>query len=76
MYLNDVYTVIANLAGGPAISFPAGFAEAKNSNDRTLKLPIGLQLIGPVFQEDKLLRIARVFEASTDFSTARPESAC
>jgi len=54
MYLNDVYTVPANLAGLPGISIPAGF----DSKD----LPIGLQLIGKPFEEETLLRIARAAE--------------
>ncbi len=54
MYLNDVYTVPANLADLPGISIPAGF----DSKD----LPIGLQLIGKPFEEETLLRIARAAE--------------
>ncbi len=54
MYLNDVYTVPANLAGLPGISVPAGF-DSKG-------LPIGLQLIGRPFEEETLLRIARAAE--------------
>ena len=66
MYLNDVYTVTANLAGIPAISVPAGLAEEAGG------LPVGVQLLGPVFGEARLLRIARVFEAATDHHRARP----
>jgi aspartyl-tRNA(Asn)/glutamyl-tRNA(Gln) amidotransferase subunit A len=54
MYLSDVYTIAVNLAGVPAISIPCGFD--KNN------LPIGLQIIAPAFEEEKLLRIARMFE--------------
>jgi len=54
MYLSDVYTIAVNLAGVPAISIPCGFD--KNN------LPIGLQIIASTFQEEKLLRIARMFE--------------
>jgi aspartyl-tRNA(Asn)/glutamyl-tRNA(Gln) amidotransferase subunit A len=54
MYLNDVYTVPANLAGLPGISVPCGF-DGKD-------LPIGLQLIGRPFEEDLLLRLARAAE--------------
>ena len=56
MYLNDVYTVPANLAGLPGISVPCGFDSRK--------LPIGLQLIGRPFDEETLLRIARAAEPS------------
>jgi aspartyl-tRNA(Asn)/glutamyl-tRNA(Gln) amidotransferase subunit A len=54
MYLNDIYTVPANLAGLPGISVPCGFSKAG--------LPIGLQLIGKPFEEASLLRIARAAE--------------
>jgi aspartyl-tRNA(Asn)/glutamyl-tRNA(Gln) amidotransferase subunit A len=54
MYLSDVYTVPANLAGLPAISLPCGF-DAR-------RLPIGLQLIGKPFDEETLLRIAHAAE--------------
>jgi aspartyl-tRNA(Asn)/glutamyl-tRNA(Gln) amidotransferase subunit A len=64
MYLSDIYTIAANLAGVPAISIPCGFDE-KN-------LPIGLQILSPAFTEDKLLRIARMFEKRTDWHTRKP----
>ena len=64
MYLSDIYTIAANLAGIPAISIPCGFDE----ND----LPIGLQILAPAFAEDKLLRIARMFEAQTDWHRKKP----
>jgi aspartyl-tRNA(Asn)/glutamyl-tRNA(Gln) amidotransferase subunit A len=54
MYLNDIYTVPANLAGLPGISVPCGFSKGG--------LPIGLQLIGRPFEEATLLRIARATE--------------
>jgi aspartyl-tRNA(Asn)/glutamyl-tRNA(Gln) amidotransferase subunit A len=56
MYLNDVYTVPANLAGLPGISVPCGFDSRK--------LPIGLQLIGKPFEEETLLRLAHAAEPS------------
>jgi len=64
MYLSDIYTIAANLAGVPAISIPAGFDE-KN-------LPIGLQILAPTFAEEKLLRIARMFEKETEWHTMEP----
>jgi aspartyl-tRNA(Asn)/glutamyl-tRNA(Gln) amidotransferase subunit A len=64
MYLSDIYTIAANLAGIPAISVPCGF----DQND----LPIGLQILTPAFTEDKLLRIARMFEAQTDWHKKKP----
>lgn len=58
MYLADVYTAPASLAGVPAISIPAGF-----SSD---KLPIGIQVIGPHFEESKILNVAHMFEKATE----------
>ena len=63
MYLADIYTIGANLAGVPGISIPCGF-------DRN-RLPIGLQILSPAFTEAKLLRIARMFEKETDFHSKR-----
>ena len=54
MYLSDIYTISANLAGIPAVSVPAGLSEAG--------LPLAVQLLGDVFSEDKLLRAARMVE--------------
>jgi len=65
MYLSDIYTIAANLAGVPGISIPCGFDE----ND----LPIGLQILSPAFTEDKLLRIARMYEKETDWHTKKPQ---
>ncbi len=64
MYLSDIYTIAVNLAGIPALSVPCGFDEAG--------LPIGLQIMTPAFREEKLLRIARMHEARTDWHTRRP----
>ncbi|MBT5654737.1 MAG: Asp-tRNA(Asn)/Glu-tRNA(Gln) amidotransferase subunit GatA [Alphaproteobacteria bacterium] len=59
MYLNDVYTVTANLAGVPAISVPAGL-----SSDG---LPLGLQLFAPAFEEGRMLQAAEVIEQAAAF---------
>jgi len=64
MYLSDIYTIAANLAGVPSISIPCGFDESN--------LPIGLQILSPAFTEDKLLRIARTFEMQTDWHSKKP----
>ena len=64
MYLSDIYTISANLAGVPGISIPCGFDDSE--------LPIGLQILAPAFGEDKLLRIARIFEKQTDWHRKRP----
>jgi len=64
MYLNDIYTIGANLAGLPAISVPCGFV-----ND----LPVGLHLVGTHFAESTLLRCAHQYQQQTDWHTASPE---
>jgi len=64
MYLSDIYTIAVNLAGVPGISVPCGF-------DRN-NLPIGLQILAPAFGEEKLLRIARMFENQTDWHKKKP----
>jgi aspartyl-tRNA(Asn)/glutamyl-tRNA(Gln) amidotransferase subunit A len=66
MYLVDVFTVTCNVAAVPGISIPCGFTSGEKP------LPIGLQLIGPAFSEDRLLRIARMYEAATDWHLRRP----
>ncbi len=63
MYLNDIYTIGANLAGLPAISVPCGFVGA---------LPVGLQIIGPVFSEERLLNAAHRYQLETDWHTRLP----
>ena len=64
MYLNDIYTIGANLAGVPALSVPCGFVD---------DLPVGLQLIGPHFSEGKLLAAAHAFQQATDWHTRIPK---
>jgi aspartyl-tRNA(Asn)/glutamyl-tRNA(Gln) amidotransferase subunit A len=63
MYLNDIYTIGANLAGLPGVSVPCGFVD---------ELPVGLHLVGPHFGEDVLLRCAHQFEQHTDWHAACP----
>ena len=74
MYLSDIYTISANLAGIPGLSVPCGFTG--NSQPSTLnpqpRLPIGLQLLGQPFGEETILRIAHAFEQSTEWHKARP----
>ena len=66
MYLSDVFTVTANIAAIPGISLPCGFTTGERP------LPIGLQLLGPAFGEEKLLRVARMYEAATQWHKRRP----
>jgi len=65
MYLGDLYTVSANLAGLPGISVPCGF----NSDG----LPIGYQLQGKAFDESRLLELAAAYQAETDWHVRRPQ---
>jgi len=65
MYLSDIYTISANLAGVPAISIPCGFT--KN------KLPIGLQIISAPFKEEDLFRTAYAFEQNTAWHKMKPD---
>jgi aspartyl-tRNA(Asn)/glutamyl-tRNA(Gln) amidotransferase subunit A len=64
MYLNDVFTIPANLAGIPGISIPGGFSEG---------LPVGVQILGPAFGEATLLRVADAFQRVTDYHARWPE---
>ena len=66
MYLSDLLTIPANLAGLPAISLPCGFDKSG--------LPIGLQLIGNVFEEAKLLQVASQFEQAAEVYKNRPKT--
>jgi len=63
MYLNDIYTIGANLAGLPAMSIPCGFSQ---------DLPLGLQLIGRHFAEGRLLSAAHAYQRETDWHTRVP----
>ena len=63
MYLIDVCTLPVNIAGLPGLSVPCGFSDG---------LPVGLQLIGPHFSEETLLRTAHAYESATGWSKARP----
>lgn len=63
MYLIDVCTLPVNIAGLPGLSVPCGFSNG---------LPVGLQLIGPHFSEETLLRTAHAYESATGWSKARP----
>ncbi len=64
MYLSDIFTISANLAGVPGISVPCGYTAAG--------LPIGLQLIGKPFGESTLLKVAHAYEQATPWRTRRP----
>jgi aspartyl-tRNA(Asn)/glutamyl-tRNA(Gln) amidotransferase subunit A len=65
MYLADVLTIPVNCAGLPALCVPCGFT--KN------KLPVGLQIIGPQFAEDKLFQFGSAYEQATEWHKLKPE---
>ncbi|MCH7982180.1 MAG: Asp-tRNA(Asn)/Glu-tRNA(Gln) amidotransferase subunit GatA [Proteobacteria bacterium] len=65
MYLNDIYTIGANLAGLPAISAPCGMVQG---------LPVGLHLVGPHWAEESLLRTVHQYQSQTDWHRACPEA--
>jgi aspartyl-tRNA(Asn)/glutamyl-tRNA(Gln) amidotransferase subunit A len=67
MYLADIFTIAANLAGICGISVPCGFARIENAT-----LPIGLQLLGKAMDEARLLQIAHAYEESTEWHKAKP----
>ena len=69
MYLCDIYTANTNIAGICAISIPCGFSQSTPS-----PLPIGLHLQGPWYEDAKLLRIAHMYQTSTDYHTRVPGS--
>ena len=64
MYLSDIYTIAVNLAGLPAVSIPAGFAN---------QLPVGLQIIGKYFAEARLLNVAHQYQRVTDWHQYIPK---
>jgi aspartyl-tRNA(Asn)/glutamyl-tRNA(Gln) amidotransferase subunit A len=64
MYLEDVFTLPANLAGVPGLAFPVGF-------DRQ-QLPVGMQLMGRHFEEEKLFHAGHAYQEVTDWHKARP----
>ncbi len=65
MYLSDIYTIAVNLAGLPGMSIPCGFANG---------LPVGMQLIGKVFDEATLLHLGHQYQMHTDWHTKTPEN--
>ena len=72
MYLADVFTVSAPLVGLPAISVPCGFVERSEGPESSERLPVGLQLTGPLFDESTVLQAADAYERLTDWHSQRP----
>lgn len=69
MYLNDVLTVTANIAGIPAISVPCGLVKPKDGDK---ELPVGLQIMGKQFDESKIMQIAYNYQEATDWHKKKP----
>ncbi|MDP3512216.1 MAG: amidase family protein, partial [Sulfuritalea sp.] len=67
MYLSDIYTISTNLAGLPGMSLPCGFG--RNN------MPVGLQIIGNLFDEARMLNVAHKYQQVTDWHTQMPKSA-
>ena len=65
MYLSDIYTISANLAGIPAISIPCGFTKKG--------LPVGLQILAKPFNEEMLFRVAYAYEQNTPWHLEKPK---
>jgi aspartyl-tRNA(Asn)/glutamyl-tRNA(Gln) amidotransferase subunit A len=63
-YLADIFTVTANLAGICGLSVPCGFTAAK--------LPVGLQILGPAFREETILRVGHAYEQTSSWHSQRP----
>lgn len=64
MYLSDIYTVTANLAGIPGLAVPSGFIN---------ELPTGMQILGPQFSEERLFQIGYAYEQSTEWHKTKPK---
>jgi aspartyl-tRNA(Asn)/glutamyl-tRNA(Gln) amidotransferase subunit A len=68
MYLADIFTLAANMAGICGISIPCGFADVEGK-----KIPIGLQILGKALDEATMFRVANAYEQSTEWHRARPD---
>ncbi len=64
MYLSDIFTITANLAGIPGLSLPVGFIEG---------LPIGMQILGPQFSEELLFQVGYAYEQATEWHKQKPK---
>jgi aspartyl-tRNA(Asn)/glutamyl-tRNA(Gln) amidotransferase subunit A len=64
MYLADIYTISCNLAGLPGLSLPCGFTASG--------LPIGLQVLGPAFEEARIFQVAHAYEQANEWHRRAP----
>lgn len=70
MYLSDIFTVTANLAGIPGLSIPIGFIPSASSGQA---LPVGIQILGPQFSEELLFQMGYAYEQATNWYKKRPQ---
>ena len=70
MYLSDIFTVTANLAGIPGLSIPIGFIPSASSGQA---LPVGIQILGPQFSEELLFQVGYAYEEKTQWYKRKPE---
>jgi aspartyl-tRNA(Asn)/glutamyl-tRNA(Gln) amidotransferase subunit A len=68
MYLADIFTLAANMAGICGISIPCGFATSEGK-----QLPVGLQILGKALDEATILRVAHAYEQSTEWHRVKPK---
>ncbi len=74
MYLADIYTISANLAGIPGLSVPCGFSEGLlRSVNHERSLPVGLQILGKHFDEETILKVGYAYEQITDWHNQKPD---
>ncbi len=71
-YMEDVFTVPASLAGLPGLVIPVGFASP--ADDTSKKLPVGIQILGPVLGEEKILEVGHILEKNINFTRDLPEN--
>jgi aspartyl-tRNA(Asn)/glutamyl-tRNA(Gln) amidotransferase subunit A len=72
MYLSDIFTVTANLAGIPSISVPCGFVDDPSTNSGQ-SLPVGFQIIANHFEEEKILKVADAYQKATSWHKILPK---
>ncbi len=68
MYLSDIFTITANLAGIPGLAVPVGFVDSELA-----KLPVGMQILGPQFSEELLFQIGYAYEQETHWYKTKPK---
>ncbi len=73
MYLSDICTLPANIAGVPGISIPAGFVDGLQAEPSGRGLPVGLQVIGKHFNEEAVLKVAYAYEQATEWHKQKVE---